>query len=350
MDTDGSSEKAKAMEYQMRNLSTGHVHLVILGAGASRAACPNGDKNGRPLPLMNDLVEVIGLESTLSKYGYDRNVQDFEALYSEIYEADPDSPLVNEINSVVREYFLALKIPDHPTLYDHLVLSLRSKDMVATFNWDNFLLDAFERNRHVCSLPRMNFLHGNVGIANCDCGSPMYFGGPGQFCKRCGNAMTPSRLLYPVKRKGYAADKHISAAWHDLKIMLERATVLTIFGYRAPKTDEEAMTQIHEGWGDPAERRMEEVEIIDIRNENELKSSWSGIILRSHYRTSPSFYDSTMANFPRRTAESIFSTFMMNRPYYETPIPQDADFPELWEWFKPLVQAENLQQRTPPAD
>ena len=34
-------------------------HAVILGAGASKAACPSGDKNGRILPLMNELFDVV---------------------------------------------------------------------------------------------------------------------------------------------------------------------------------------------------------------------------------------------------------------------------------------------------
>jgi len=35
-------------------------HTFILGAGASRAAFPNGDKFGRALPLMCDFVDVLG--------------------------------------------------------------------------------------------------------------------------------------------------------------------------------------------------------------------------------------------------------------------------------------------------
>ena len=34
-------------------------HVVMLGAGASVAAFPNGDKNGRKVPLMKDLVGVF---------------------------------------------------------------------------------------------------------------------------------------------------------------------------------------------------------------------------------------------------------------------------------------------------
>jgi len=33
-------------------------HVFILGAGASVAACPDGDRNGRRLPVMANFVEV----------------------------------------------------------------------------------------------------------------------------------------------------------------------------------------------------------------------------------------------------------------------------------------------------
>ena len=33
-------------------------HIVILCAGASRAACSDGDKKGKTLPLINYLVEI----------------------------------------------------------------------------------------------------------------------------------------------------------------------------------------------------------------------------------------------------------------------------------------------------
>jgi hypothetical protein len=42
-----------------------------------------------------------------------------------------------------------LKLPEEATIYDYLVLSLRSPDIIATFNWDPFLYQAFERNRHI---------------------------------------------------------------------------------------------------------------------------------------------------------------------------------------------------------
>lgn len=58
-------------------------------------------------------------------------------------------------------------MPDTPTLCDYLLLSLRNKDYIATFNWDPFLAKAFMRNRGTASLPRILFLHGNVQIGVC---------------------------------------------------------------------------------------------------------------------------------------------------------------------------------------
>lgn len=44
-------------------------HVVVLGAGASLAAFPNGDAQGRRLPLMRDLAELIGLAPVFTSAG-----------------------------------------------------------------------------------------------------------------------------------------------------------------------------------------------------------------------------------------------------------------------------------------
>ena len=40
-------------------------HTVILGAGATIAAIPNGDKNGRKSSVMNGLIEKLNLHEVL---------------------------------------------------------------------------------------------------------------------------------------------------------------------------------------------------------------------------------------------------------------------------------------------
>ena len=40
-------------------------HTVILGAGATIAAIPNGDKNGKKSSVMNGLIEKLQLQNIL---------------------------------------------------------------------------------------------------------------------------------------------------------------------------------------------------------------------------------------------------------------------------------------------
>ena len=42
-------------------------HVVILGAGASVACCPKGDLNGKSMPVMDDFVDIVGLQDLLSE-------------------------------------------------------------------------------------------------------------------------------------------------------------------------------------------------------------------------------------------------------------------------------------------
>ena len=58
-------------EEEIKQVSMKRPHVVVLGAGASRATCPNGDWSGRILPLMTDFVEVVGLEALLQGWGID---------------------------------------------------------------------------------------------------------------------------------------------------------------------------------------------------------------------------------------------------------------------------------------
>jgi hypothetical protein len=142
-------------------------HVVILGAGASVQALPQGDVNGRKLPTMNNFVEVLNLETVLMQAGIEFQGRNFETIYSELYMKNPESDFLKRIEEAVYSYFNNLELPEKPTLYDHLLLSLRPKDLIATFNWDPFLFDAWERNSLIAPLPQIAYLHGNVRIGYC---------------------------------------------------------------------------------------------------------------------------------------------------------------------------------------
>src|SRR5436190_220154 len=106
-------------------------HVVILGAGASLASLPNGDKNGKSLPLMK-------------------------------------------------------------------------KDLIATFNWDPLLTQAYRRNSQRVTLPPLYFLHGNVTIGYCQTDNNM--GVNWNPCSRCDLPFTPTKLFYPISEKDYHLD------------------------------------------------------------------------------------------------------------------------------------------------
>lgn len=53
-------------EEDINQIIVGKLHVVILGAGASYAAFPGGDKHGRKLPLMNNLIETLGLQDLIA--------------------------------------------------------------------------------------------------------------------------------------------------------------------------------------------------------------------------------------------------------------------------------------------
>ncbi len=72
-------------------------HIVILGAGASRAACPDGDAMGRPLPIMNDIVDLLDLRKILPPTLLD-GASDFEALYDHLADTAGNEDPVKNIN------------------------------------------------------------------------------------------------------------------------------------------------------------------------------------------------------------------------------------------------------------
>ncbi|MEW8418927.1 MAG: hypothetical protein AB2690_16925, partial [Candidatus Thiodiazotropha endolucinida] len=217
-------------------------HVVILGAGASIASTiRNPEKHGKQLPGMADLVEVIGLQSILEHHGVAYEGQNFEAFYDELSQGGQHPKLLEEIESAVYDYFAGLQLPDEATIYDYLILTLRDKDIIATFNWDPFLAQAFVRNGETIGfehLPKIVFLHGNVFVGVCTacktCGWSM------NRCSKCGQPFSPSKLLYPVSQKDYTSDEFIKDQWDIVRAHIKHAYYISIFGYSAPVTDAEA--------------------------------------------------------------------------------------------------------------
>ncbi|MCU0649031.1 MAG: hypothetical protein MUF00_13605 [Gemmatimonadaceae bacterium] len=326
-------------EEEIRNPKDVRRHLVLLGAGASCAATPHGDAKGRRLPVMNNFVETVGVGSLLDKAGIDWAKRNFEDVYSELAASGGQHEVKEELERRVESYFSGLVLPSQPTVYDHLVLSLRKKDVIATFNWDPFLIQAYRRSRHVTdSLPMLLFLHGCV--AHGFCAKDDVSGLRGARCSRCGGAFTPDRLLFPISQKDYSTAPSVASAWEKVRQGLEESLMFTIFGYGAPTSDRDAVALLQRAWGSASSRQLEQIEIIDIRSEEELANTWSGFIHTHHYDVFRSFHDSFIANHPRRSIEAFGNQYLDARFIEENPAPLNGTLDELHSWFTPLVQAE----------
>ena len=318
-------------------------HVVILGAGASRATAPHGDAAGRRLPVMDDLVEIVGLGDILAEASIPTCGRNFEEIYSELCEGDAHDLLKDYLEKMVRDYFAGLELPVGLTSYDILLLSLREKDVIATFNWDPFLLQAYRRNARVRKLPQLLFLHGCVSLGVCnecriqDC--------VGRKCGKCGRPLTPTRLLYPVKEKDYTADPFISSQWAALREAVNRAYFLTIFGYSAPISDAAAIELLHSMWRDNGARTLAEVEIIDIQSKEVVYPKWERFITRSHYLVRDDIRRSYLAWHPRRSCEALAFATLQNDPWADDWLPDLDKVDALQEWLEPLLQEEDALKR-----
>jgi hypothetical protein len=317
----------------------------MLGAGASLAAFPNGDRDGRRLPVLQNLVEVLGLDSILQAHGvpFTRG-ENFETVYGRLHGGSEHAEALNEIESAVRDYFSRLELPDSPTIYDYLVLSLRKKDLIATFNWDPFLYDALLRNHSVGDMPHAVFLHGAVNVGYCFTDSTK--GHIDHGCGVCGKQYTPSRLLYPVEEKNYNADPAIKTEWETLRNYLKRAFVFTVFGYSAPRSDVEAVKLLKTGWGRRENRNLEQIQIVDIKSEDELHETWKDFIHTHHYDTMPDFFASWIGKHPRRTCDAMWAMLMDAKFTDENPAPRGVSLKELQAWYGPLVEVEKAYTKT----
>lgn len=312
-------------------------HIVFLGAGTSVQAFPDGDANGRILPTMDNLVEILDLKTVLDQCGVEYKGRNFEVIYSEINKKNPHSALIKKINEIVYTYFSNLKLPEQPTLYDHLLLSLRPKDLVASFNWDPFLHDAWERNEHIVPLPQIAYLHGNVRVGYCL--EHRIKGKNDELCPECNRVLTPSQLLYPVTMKRYNDDAFIKNEWELLKLYLSKAFTLTIFGYSAPSTDEEAIELMKSAWN-KNNRLIERIEIIDKKDETILQKQWNPFIVRTYFDCHKDFYQSRIPNLPRRTCEALLASTRYGQFVENNLLPINANFDELISWIQQLVKAE----------
>ncbi|MFX1707177.1 hypothetical protein PV783_24630 [Chitinophaga sp. CC14] len=340
-----------SIEEGINQVFNGLRHVVILGAGASIASTiRNPELNGKPLPHMGNFAAIVGLQDLIQQAPEDLQADNFEKLYGNLYKTDPNSDLIKEIEARIQHYFRNMQLPPEPTIYDYLVLSLRGKDLIATFNWDPFLYQAFVRiGKFTKDLPHLSFLHGNVAIGYSE--EDQRAGPVGYRAREEGGEFIPTKLLYPVEQKNYTDDVFINQEWERLKYWLnhDRTVRVSVFGYGAPVSDVEAVKLLNDAWGTPDRRNMEQFEIIDVSPEDTLRERWNGFIHSHHYDTTNNYFNSSLAKNPRRSCESYHShnlPMTIDEAFRNNnPVPQNfTTLEELWAWHGPLIAAEKAEE------
>lgn len=335
--------------YELKTKSRPHV--VILGAGASCAAIPKGDKNGKKISAMRGFIDELGLRKILDRVELHTKSDNLEDIYMELDSRSHEEPECNEVkyelDSSIRRHMGEYQLPDEPNIYDFLVLGLTSKDLIATFNWDPFLVQAMQRaSRFVNgeSLPQVAFLHGNVVIGYC--AKCKQIGCINSVCRN-GHLLQMVQLLYPVANKNYTSDSCISACWREFNTALKRAYMVTIFGYSAPVSDLAAIEAMKLAWGRTEEHEYEQIEVINIGEREAVLKSWDRFIFQDHCDYYTSFFDSSIARYPRRTCDVLFYAKMKCRFMYDNRGFQEGiTRSEIEQLIRPLVYDECIKRTT----
>ena len=288
-------------------------HVVILGAGASVAAILNGDRNGKKISAMAGFIDKLGMGDVIRNCNLSTTSDNLEDIYMEMYDRSDCEDARKELERRIEEYFSSFQIPYKPTVYDFLLLGLTKKDLVATFNWDPLLIQAYDRCTKITrNLPKLAFLHGNVGVKYCE-EDDLVVISKFENCPRCGKNLTKAALLYPIKNKDYNNSVFIKGYWDMLTAYMRSAYRVTVFGYSAPKSDVAAMEMLRTAWGNWEKRNMEEIEIIDIADEEIVRTAWNDFIHTHHYSVVKSIFDAAIGQFPRRTCELLFDNTLGTR-------------------------------------
>ena len=137
-------------EKELFEIENTRPHVVILGAGATIATIPSGDKNGRHCSVMHGFIKRLNLDAILNNVKLYTQSENIEDIYSELYERGEECKKTREqLEDAIYDYFSKLQLPDEITIYDKIILALTNKDLIATFNWDPLLIQAYNRAKRI---------------------------------------------------------------------------------------------------------------------------------------------------------------------------------------------------------
>jgi hypothetical protein len=120
--------------------------------------------------------------------------------------------------------------------------------------------------------------------------------------------------------------------------------MVTIFGYSAPTTDAAAVELMSKTWGKNPTFELGQVNIVDVKSEEQLEKTWKPFFCRSHCGIHDKIWDTWILRHPRRSGEALAMATLQNAPWRENRFPQFKSLSELQSWIAPLVAEENMEQ------
>ena len=115
---------------------------------------------------------------------------------------------------------------------------------------------------------------------------------------------------------------------------------LSVYGYSAPKTDVEARELMLEVWSKNKSLELAEVDVIDIRDREDIEKSWEEFFYSHHYGIYKDIFQSYLFHQPRRSCDAFASAILMVDPWHSNPFPRFETLEELQEWVQPLIREE----------
>jgi hypothetical protein len=293
----------------------GFKHLVILGAGSTIATIPppRGDKNGMCAYTLNNFLSdpfFADFLSTLDRIYRNLNVEELcEKMYSE------DEVLYHKFEALIRKKYSLLELPDSFSILERLIMSLNADDAILSFNWDDLIIQAYNRAQEYIPsvlLPKIGFPHGNAQA----CYNKNRYGS-----KRNPNNQNlfDSPLNMPINELTYKDDLFIKSQWKLLDFYIRNCQMITFFGYRGPVSDKDDLNHMVDIL--KKNQICGKIEIIDKTKEEAFEVAKN---LQSLVRITESkadccgdFYESRIAQYPRRTLKSLD-----NYNYHPTIVPK----------------------------
>lgn len=144
-------------------------------------------------------------------------------------------------------------------------------------------------------------------------------------------------------KRNYNKTPFLAHQWKVFKAHFRITPLVTIFGYSAPSTDVEARKILKEVWGTPNQRKLEEIEFIDLKQKEQLREEWKEFIHSHHYRNYSSFYESYVATFPRRSIEACNREILLGEVLDYNPPPHFTSLQELRDFMRPLQEEETME-------